>query len=212
MQDNNIKFVVLRGYLGLPNLISHDLDVYIPKEQLNIFFDFFKIDNGFNCQVYDTRLGLIKTVVGYQEESFELDIVYDFLYSGLRYIDLNQFEKSLVYHRNYMVYLPDQRNEVLISILKELLHNGSMRLDKKDYLLQNLKSCDNCTNELLSSDDLDKIILRLSTNSVKSKDIQARALLKLVYINFKKFGVIFSLIRIIKFLFNKYRSKNSKNF
>ena len=143
---------------------------------------------------------------------YSIDIVYDFLYAGLRYIDLNQFKKSILYHENYMVYLPDQRNEVLISILKELLHNGSMKPEKKDYLLQNLKSCDNCSNEVLSIDDLDKITFRLSTSSFDCKDIQARALLRLVFINFKNFGVIFSLGRIVKFFFNKYSSKNSYNF
>ena len=212
MQDSNIKFVVLRGYFGLPNSISHDLDVYIPAEKLNVFFDFFDTDNDFTCQVYDTRLGLIKTVVTHQDESFEIDIVYDFLYAGLRYVDLDQFEKSIAYHENYMVYLPDQRNEVLISILKELLHNGRMRSDKKDYLLRNLKSCDNCSNEVFSIDDLDRITFRLNTNYFECKGIKRRVLLRLVFINFKKFGVIFSLNRVVKFLFDKYGSKNSFNF
>jgi len=205
--SNGVKLTVLRDYSGLPHSVGNDLDVYISPHDLKIFLKILENSTRFSYEVSQTRLGLIKGILSDGGESFKLDIRYEFSYIGLRYLNMKKFEESLVYNQDFLVYLPDQRNQMLISILKELLHNGSARADKKDYLLSSLDSCFNCTNKVFLPEDLERFQAGLRANSLEFGRMRKQVIYRLVILNLKRYGVVSSFMNCVRFAVSRNRFK-----
>jgi len=160
LRDDFGNFIVLRGYDLLPKAYSNDIDVYIPKTELPRFFrainNMKNIDTSIKILV--SRLGLIKCELIIDDDKVSFDILYGFYYFGLEYQDLNLLSLNAMIHKSGIFSVPDISDEVRISLLKELLHNGRVRSDKSLYLLEMLIKCiDTLPTKYFTVDTLNEI-------------------------------------------------------
>ena len=137
------QYLVLRGYDHMPNGYTNDIDVYIPREDLTRFFSCVNNLEGLDSKlvILVSRFGLIKCELMLDDAIIPFDIMYGFYYAGLEYQDCNQLSNNSKSHSCGLFHTPNISDEVRISLLKELLHNGRVRWDKADYLLKNMDNC-----------------------------------------------------------------------
>ena len=141
------QYLILRGYDHLPSGYTNDIDVYVPRADLSRFFACVNNLEGLDSRlvILVSRFGLIKCELILNGTTIPFDIMYGFYYVGLDYQDCNQLTCNSKNHSCGSFLTPDISDEVRISLLKELLHNGRIRSDKADYLLKNM---DNCAEDL----------------------------------------------------------------
>ena len=137
------QFLILRGYDHLPNGYTNDIDVFVPKEDLPRFFECINNLDGFESKIVIliSRLGLIKCELLLNDTVIPFDVLYGFYYAGLEYQDCEQLSSNSKIHSCGLFSTPVISDEVRISLLKELLHNGRVRSDKALYLLENMDKC-----------------------------------------------------------------------
>ena len=137
------KFIILRGYDFLPNSYTNDIDVYVPIKDLARFVDCINNLDGIesNLEILISRFGLMKCELVLNGVVIPFDILYGFYYAGLKYQDCDQLFSNSKMHSCGLFSIPDISDEVRISLLKELLHNGRVRSDKASYLLKNMDKC-----------------------------------------------------------------------
>ncbi|MDA7851302.1 hypothetical protein N9A33_01035 [Gammaproteobacteria bacterium] len=137
------QYLVLRGYDYMPNGYTNDIDVYIPREDLTRFFSCVNNLEGLDSKlvILVSRFGLIKCELMLDDAIIPFDIMYGFYYVGLEYQDCNQLSNNSKIHSCGSFFIPNISDEVRISLLKELLHNGRVRSDKADYLLKSMDDC-----------------------------------------------------------------------
>jgi hypothetical protein len=137
------EYLVLRGYDHLPNGYTNDIDVYVPRANLARFFACINNLEGLDSRlvILVSRFGLVKCELLLDGETIPFDIMYGFYYVGLEYQDCNQLSFNSKKHSCGSFLTPDISDEVRISLLKELLHNGRVRSDKAVYLLENMEKC-----------------------------------------------------------------------
>ena len=138
------QYLVLRGYDHLPNGYTNDIDVYIPRADLARFFACVNNLEGLDSKlvILVSRFGLIKCELLLNGATIPFDIMYGFYYVGLEYQDCDQLSCNSKNHSCSSFLTPDISDEVRISLLKELLHNGRVRSDKAAYLLKNMDNCE----------------------------------------------------------------------
>lgn len=137
------QYLVLRGYDHLPNGYTNDVDVYVPRADLARFFACVNNLEGLDSKlvILVSRFGLVKCELLLNGATIPFDIMYGFYYVGLEYQDCNQLSSNSKKHSCGSFFTPDISDEVRISLLKELLHNGRVRSDKALYLLENMEKC-----------------------------------------------------------------------
>ncbi len=137
------QYLVLRGYDHLPNGYTNDVDVYVPRADLARFFACVNNLEGLDSKlvILVSRFGLVKCELLLNGATIPFDIMYGFYYVGLEYQDCNQLSSNSKNHPCGSFFTPDISDEVRISLLKELLHNGRVRSDKAVYLLENMDKC-----------------------------------------------------------------------
>tara|TARA_B110000046_G_scaffold62680_1_gene70192 strand:- start:1358 stop:2068 length:711 start_codon:yes stop_codon:yes gene_type:complete len=137
------QYLVLRGYDHLPNGYTNDVDVYVPRADLARFFACVNNLEGLDSKlvILVSRFGLVKCELLLNGATIPFDIMYGFYYVGLEYQDCNQLSSNSKNHSCGSFFTPDISDEVRISLLKELLHNGRVRSDKAVYLLENMDKC-----------------------------------------------------------------------
>ena len=137
LNDQNVDYLVLRGYQNLPESFSYDIDFSVLDEnELQLFFNVLhnlskKYDYSISRDV--VRVGLIKVFLHFGEGILKIDIFCAFEYAGLEYfnsIDLHESKRKL----SSDIYVPLLNHELAISLLKEILHNSRIRKDKVDLL------------------------------------------------------------------------------
>jgi hypothetical protein len=162
------QFLVLRGYDHLPNGYTNDIDVYVPKADLARFFACVNNLEGLDSKliILVSRFGLVKCELLLNGATIPFDIMYGFYYVGLEYQDCNQLSSNSKKHSCGSFFTPDISDEVRVSLLKELLHNGRVRSDKALYLLENMDKC----AEALPTAYFDADTIKNVRGSIISKD------------------------------------------
>lgn len=162
------QFLVLRGYEFLPVGYTNDIDVFVPKEDLPRFFECINNLDGIDSKlvILISRFGLIKCELLLNGVIIPFDVLYGFYYAGLEYQDCDQLSSNSKTHSCGLFSTPGISDEVRISLLKELLHNGRVRSDKAAYLL---KSMDKCVGAL-PSDYFDADAIENVRAAIISKD------------------------------------------
>jgi hypothetical protein len=137
------QLLVLRGYDHLPNGYINDIDIYVPRVDLARFFDCVNNLEGLDSKlvILVSRFGLAKCDLLLNGVIIPFDIMYGFYYVGLEYQDCKQLSSNSKKHSCGLFFTPGISDEVRISLLKELLHNGRVRSDKALYLLENMDKC-----------------------------------------------------------------------
>ena len=135
LNDAKINYAVLRGYETLPYKISHDIDFGVDVNDLKQMTEILvNVSDKFNYKkVYQSkRKGIVQFYFYYNNNCLKLDLWTDFSYKGLQYLDMDIVLRQIKIHNDIKVL--NEETEVLISFLKEFLHNGWIRKDKLEIL------------------------------------------------------------------------------
>jgi len=205
---NNIKIVVLRSHERLPDFYRHDLDVHIRYSDIPFFFSVVtKLFGEGAIEIVDSRYGLVKIILKFHNEVIEFDIAYGFYFGGIAYYDENIIMNAAIFDRIKRIYTPLKVHEIDISILKELLHNGRMRAEKSDYLINGI------LNPKLESRVLLPLELKLIIGSIKEGRhsmhwLQIKVFLRVFFINIKTKGIKALMVNILNHIRIKYFGSN----
>ena len=204
------KFLVLRGYEFLPTGYSNDIDVFVPKDDLTRFFYCLYNLDGLDTKItiLISRLGLIKCDLTVDGVIIPFDILYGFYYFGLEYQDNDQLIQNSNPHHSGLFHTPDLGDEIRISLLKELLHNKRVRVDKAVYLSKMIERCrSQLPTEYLSIENVKFLQESIAENSLYLPEISLTLKMKLIKYNFSE--KFFPTIKnIIMFVAIKYILKN----
>jgi hypothetical protein len=205
------KFLVLRGYESLPTGYSNDIDVFVPKDDLTRFFYCLHNLDGLETKltILISRLGLIKCELIVDGVIIPFDILYGFYYFGLEYQDNDRLVRNSSPHHTGLFYTPDLGDEIRISLLKELLHNKRVRIDKASYLLKMMKKCSSqLPAEYLSIENVKFLQESITENRLYLPRISLTLKMKLIKYNFSKhfFATVKNIMMFaaIKYIFKNY--------
>jgi len=204
------KFLVLRGYESLPTGYSNDIDVFVPKDDLTRFFYCLQNLDGLETKltILISRLGLIKCELIVDCVIIPFDILYGFYYFGLEYQDNDQLVQNSSPHHTGLFHTPDLGDEIRISLLKELLHNKKVRIDKARYLLKMMEKCSSqLPTEYLSIENVKFLQDSIAENKLYLPRISLTLKIKLFKYNLSK-HFFATVNNIIMFVAVKYILKN----
>jgi len=204
------KFLVLRGYEFLPTGYSNDIDVFVPEKDLTRFFYCLHNLDGLETKltILISRLGLIKCELIVDGVMIPFDILYGFYYFGLEYQDNDQLIRNSNPHHTGLFHTPNLGDEIRISLLKELLHNKRVRVDKASYLSKMMERCSSqLPTEYLSIENVKFLQESIIENRLYLPGISLTLKKKLIKYNFSnKFFI--TVRNIIMFVAIKYFFKN----
>ena len=204
------KYIILRGYEYLPNSYTNDIDVYIPKEDLRRFFQCINNLEGIDSKlvILVSRFGLIKCELFLEDEIIPFDIMYGFYYAGLEYQDCSQLFLNSKKHSCGLFFIPDISDETRISLLKELLHNGRIRSDKANHILNNMEIChDRLSVDFFHSEDIKNVRMAIIKKEYYLPKLAQNLKINILGNNMRKNSLI-TLKNILMFVIVKYILKN----
>jgi hypothetical protein len=202
--------IVLRGYENMPQTFSNDIDIFVKKDKLSDFLALFRSHQQCDITVVDRRPGLTKTTVRFFGVEVAVDILTEFLYAGLKYQSATKLAKNPISHSSGLFSIPLPQQELRISLLKEILHNGRIRADK----LSGFQSKDVNTYTLMESDyitrsDCETIYGFVKSGKTSIKDYSKAFRRRLLIINCRK-SVFWTLVRFADFIVVKYVISRAK--
>ena len=204
--DANIPIVVLREYESLPAFVKTDIDAFVEPSNIVRFEELLKLHTQFEFQKYDARLGLNKYFLTKGPDVIELDIVYGFYYGGLSYVDTKALLSYASAHESSLFLIPRVIEEAEISLLKEVLHNGKLRTDKKDYYLCLLPKVLRLNQKLmgvLAEAEVSDMLTSISGNAFDAMPLRKNLLWRLLRNNLRYRG----LFGVLKNLFLHFKIK-----
>jgi len=205
------QFLVLRGYEFLPNGYTNDIDVYVPRADLARFFDCINNLDGLDSMIVIliSRLGLIKCELLLEGEVIPFDVMYGFYYFGLEYQDCEQLSSNSRPHDCELFFTPDLSDEIRISLLKDLLHNSKVRIDKASYFLEMMEKCSpNLPTDYFVSETIQIIHDAIISESLYLPQVSRGLKVRLLSYNLQK-QFYTSLKNILLFVAVKYIFKNN---
>lgn len=204
------KYIVLRGYEYLPTGYSNDIDVYLPRREVKRFLYCLKSLEAVKADItiLDSRFGLMKCELMLEGQSISFDILYGFYYVGLEYQNTQTLLNHSVIHESGLFYVPAVEDEIRISVLKELLHNGRVRSDKAKYIGEMIPSC----NDSLATSFFDRQAIDSVQKAIAGGHLYLPTVSKRVKSKLLLAGVTKNIFGIIKntflFVLIKYLAKN----
>ena len=205
------KFLVLRGYESLPTGYSNDIDVFVPKDDLTRFFYCLHNLDGLETKltILISRLGLIKCELIVDGVIIPFDILYGFYYFGLEYQDNDRLVRNSSPHHTGLFHTPDLSDEIRTSLLKELLHNKRVRVDKAVYLSKMIEKCrSQLPTEYLSIENVKFLQESIAENRLYLPKISSSLKMKLIKYNLSKhfFTTVKNIMMFaaIKYIFKNY--------
>jgi len=200
LKNANIPIIVLRGYESLPAFVKTDIDAFVEPSKILLFEEVFNHHAQFKLEKYDARLGLNKYFLTRGSDVIELDIVYGFFYSGLSYVDVNTLLSYASIHDSSLFLIPRIIEETEISLLKEVLHNGKLRSDKKDYyldLLPKVLMLNQKSIGVLDEVEVRNMLISITNNAFDTMTLRKKLLWRLLKNNIRYQG----LFCVVKNLF-----------
>ena len=210
LNEENVEYLVLRGYQDLPEVYYNDVDFGVSNDQsLCHFFEVLGQLNGqyeFKIIRDVIRHGLVKVILIFEDTQLKLDIFTEYRYAGLEYVN-NQELHSNQRILSSGIKVPAINSEVYISLLKELLHNSRIREDKS-RLLRDQYNCDEFKDpflEYFTEGTIESIRVSLfNEENFVFLDVSKRARLDLLQSNIRKFGFFKVVTNCLKFFYIKY--------
>jgi hypothetical protein len=211
LEKNNVRYVILRGYEGLPNSYSNDLDFGIHPEDEVLFFKAlktYKEKYNLNIEVSLSRFKLLKLKFIYPDTQIDFDFWFDINYCGLDYINLSEVINNARIYNNFMI--PNPEDELTISFLKELLHMKRLRKDKVDWLTLKVdeSNLDFFAN-FFSINTKEKIIKVIKDRKFELKDFSYKTKIELVKYHFRNRSIKNTILKLFLFIYIRFR--NNKN-
>lgn len=132
LKEEDVEYVVLRGYETLPEKIINDIDIYLPWIHWNKTLSIVeKI-----CQKYElvliqnmNRLGFIRIIIFSNILQIQLDFSFYINWKGFEYCQAIQIKSNQKKYNNITVLT--EGVEAAIVLMKEILHNGKVKTRRK---------------------------------------------------------------------------------
>ncbi|MDB9996703.1 hypothetical protein OAE49_06760 [Gammaproteobacteria bacterium] len=195
----------------MPNSYTNDIDIYVPMGDLARFFECINNLDGIDSKlvILISRFGLIKCELLLNDVIIPFDVLYGFYYAGLEYQECDQLSFNSKIHSCGLFSTPCISDEVRISLLKELLHNGRVRRDKAAYLLENMDKCaDDLPTDYFEAETI-KIVREAIISANYDLPKVSRALkIRLLAHNLRK-DCVTTLKNIVMFVIVKYALRNN---
>lgn len=139
LNGSNFRYAVLRGYETLPFEVSHDIDFGVHFDDLNSMIN--ELENishqfGYKLVYKSERMGFSQLYFYREGHCLKLDFWSEFSYKGLKYLEMHSVLQQTKIHNGIKVL--NEEAEVLVSFLKEFLHNSWIRKDKIEILKEKL--------------------------------------------------------------------------
>tara|TARA_B100000795_G_scaffold267573_1_gene252692 strand:- start:1059 stop:1751 length:693 start_codon:yes stop_codon:yes gene_type:complete len=216
INKTNLKYCVLRGYEGLPEVVKNDIDFGVAPENKIEFFSILKslsLKHNYTIKIELIRFCVIK--MGLNSESgavLKIDVWWGFNIAGLQYMDITDLVNSRKLYRNRF-FIPSKEYEFALSFLKEMLHNNWIRKDKID----NLKSLvtENyhiAFKKFFNKNEVDEFILAVRKNKYEISKLSHKSKFKLIFYNIKYITLIVAFKNIYLFLKFKYFYKDEYDY
>jgi len=195
----------------LPSSYKNDIDIYIPMQDIRRYF--FVVNNLISIPASITilvsRYGLIKCRLFLDGQVIPMDVLYGFYYAGLAYQDTASLWDGAQLHESGLFYIPTLPDEIRISLLKELLHNSRVRVDKSAYISTMIPRCGNYLEAcFLTATEIKQIKLSVDNNIFTLRKTSMRVRYALFVCNFQQ-APIHLLRRFFLFFVVKYILRNS---
>lgn len=202
---NKVRYCVLRGYEGLPNEYSNDIDFGIHPNDEDLFFralSNLSSNSNINLVYRDSRYKVLKLKLLKNELSVDLDFWFGFNYLGLNYLDIfSMLDSNTTYNSFNILNLED---EVSLSFLKELLHMKRVRVDKVDSILFKMNKCNESVfGPYFSFKQKDLFQDAINNRRFDLKFLSFKIKLYLFYKNIYKHGIIHTFNQICLFIVYK---------
>lgn len=210
LDENNVDYLVLRGYQNLPEKYSHDIDFSVINEnELTSFFNVLhNLSEKYNYSIKRdvVRVGLLKVFLRFGNEILKIDVFSSFSYGGLEYInidDLHNSKRKLPSN----ISIPSLNYELAISLLKEILHNSRIRKDKVNLLRSQFdkRTFDQPFKKYFSKKNIENLTESLFLGEklvFKKMSIQFK--FSLILKNINLYGIIGAFSKLCYFLWVKY--------
>ena len=210
LNEENVEYVVLRGYHDLPETYHHDIDFGVSNdESLGHFFNVVgQLSKQFEFKITrdEIRHGLIKIILEFGDTNLKLDIFTEYRYAGLEYIN-NEILHSSKRILSSGIFVPAVDSEIAISLLKEFLHNSRIREDKSATLRDQFdnKVFANPFLEYFTHETIENFRVSLFTrDNFLFLNICRKARYELLKSNIRKFGFFRVIFNVYLFFFIKY--------
>ena len=216
LNASEIEYCILRGYEGLPNEVSNDVDFGVSKDSLTSFFDlliFLSKEYGYSINISLIRDSVIKmSLSNIDGTSLMIDVWWNFNLLGLRYTCISRLLKSKEMYNNSF-YVPSKEHEFALSFLKELLHNNWIRKDKIELLKSKITQDYYLPfHDYFSISIVDEFVHSVMSNKHKITFISLKAKIQLVYHNIRRHGIIKVIINVKSFFMIKYFYKEQYSY
>lgn len=136
-QNDALVYAVLRGYEGLPDQITHDIDLGVRVEDFTAMAKgIHRVAQATGCAVIRNRrkAGFRQLYVLCDATIVKLDIWCELTLRGDPYLDMNCLLQTRVCYNGLWVLPHD--SEALLTALKEILHNRAISARKAAIALQ----------------------------------------------------------------------------
>lgn len=206
----NANYLILRGYQGLPEKVSYDLDFAVKNEAE--LLPFFKIlhDLSKKYEYFITRdvvrQGLLKVYLHFGNEILKIDVFCFFGYAGLEYMDTKKLFESKRKLKSD-IWVPGLNYELSLSLLKEILHNSRIRKDKVNLLREqfNQETFKDPFLTYFSENNIKKLSNSLlMENKLVFKKLSLSFRIELINSNVKHHGLLKTISSMFDFLWIKY--------
>ena len=214
LEEDNVDYLVLRGYQNLPEKYSHDIDFSVINEnELTSFFNVLHyLSEKYNYSITRdvVRFGLLKVFLHFGNEILKIDVFCSFSYGGLEYINIHDLHNSKRKSPTN-ISIPSLKYELAISLLKEILHNSRIRKDKIDLLRTqyNKTTFNQPFIKYFSKKNIDNISTSLFYNDkLIFRKVAFSCRFNLFFMNIKLKGLFCVLYNMMNFAFIKYYNKS----
>jgi thymidylate kinase len=212
LKINKVDYCVLRGYEGLPEIVSHDIDMCVRKKQLISTLRTLKTNsNKHNYRLIykSTRKGITQIYFYKDGICLKIDIWTEFNYKGLFYSEVDSLLNNTKLYNSINVL--DNDSEVYISFMKEFLHNKWIRKDKILDLQSKLSPTTFTNNSkwFLNEKNCNKFYSFIRCSRFDLKNEASEFIKELFFVNLKHYGVIKTLHNILDYIFKFLKSKIS---
>lgn len=210
LETKGVNYLILRGYEDLPEIVHYDLDfAVIDEKELVPFFNVLHVLSKkyrYTMSRDVVRQGLLKVYLHFGSNILKVDVFCKFSYAGLNYIITEKLFKSKR-KLEAGIYVPSLNYELTISLLKEILHNSRIRIDKVNKLRNQFDK--NTFEEPFMFYFSAKNIKRLSDSlffgdQLVFHKLSSNMRLELLFSNFINHGLINTLGSVADFLWIKY--------
>ena len=206
LQDNNVRYCILRGYEFLPNRYSNDIDFGIHPNDKKEFFksiSVFKISQDIELIIRDSRFEVLKISIKKKKTLIDLDFWFGLNYVGLNYMDIKIMIDNFRTFNDLKVLSVE--NELSLSFLKEILHCSWLRIDKIDILTKKLEqSREECLVEYFSNSLRKQFVNAILERKFNLHKLSRKAKLWLLFYHLAPARVITLFINFFKFVLYRY--------